>query len=164
MGNIPSNEYWGNRLPRLINYGKHGRLNLRSVKLYADGMILLLKRSIILLFGAPCSGALGSWGAALLAPYSDKPDSHGLMLNSPEILETLVRQFWKDGWQTVRRMVLLVEHRLIIITYDLISVNSLHRGQSKPSHFGYLPRHPHTERRKCVGMASPHRTCSNILT
>ena len=53
MGNIPSNEYWGNQLPRLINYGKHGRLNLRSVKLYADGMILLLRRSIILLFGVP---------------------------------------------------------------------------------------------------------------
>ena len=111
MGNIPSNEYWGNQLPRLIDYGKHGRLNLRSVKLYADGMMLLLKRSIVLLFSVPCSGALGSWGAALLEPYSDKPDSHGLMLNSPEILETLVRQFWKDGWQTVRLMVLLVEHR-----------------------------------------------------
>ena len=113
MGNIPSNKYWGNQLPRLINYGKHGRLNLRSVKLYADGTILLLKRSTVFLFGVPCSGALGSWGAALLAPYSDKPDSHGLMLNSPEILETLVRQFWKDGWQTVRCMVFLVEHWLI---------------------------------------------------
>ena len=109
MGNIPSNEYWGNQLPRLIDYGKHGRLNLRSVKLYTDGTILLLKRSIILLFDVPCSGALGSWGAALLAPYSDKPDSRGLMLNSPEILETLVRQFWKDGWQTVCRMVLLIK-------------------------------------------------------
>jgi hypothetical protein len=115
MGNIPSNEYWGNQLPRLINYGKHGRLNLRSVKLYADGMILLLKRLIVLLFGIPCLGALGSWGAALLAPYSDKPEFHGLMLNSPEILETLIRQFWKDGWQTVRCMVLLVERRLINI-------------------------------------------------
>jgi hypothetical protein len=110
MGNIPSNEYWGNQLPRLINYGKHGRLNLRSVKLYADGMIYCYsKSSILLLFDVPYSGALGSWGAALLAPYSDKPDSHGLMLNSPEILESLVRQFWKDGWQTVRRMVLLVK-------------------------------------------------------
>ena len=78
-------------------------------------MILLPKRSIVLLFGVLCSGALGSWGAALLAPYSDKPDSNGLMLNSPETLETLVRQFWKDGWQTVRCMVHLVERRLINI-------------------------------------------------
>jgi len=37
MGSTTSGEYWGNRLPQLINYGKDGRLNLRSVKLYADG-------------------------------------------------------------------------------------------------------------------------------
>jgi predicted amidohydrolase YtcJ len=77
--------------------------------------LLLMRSTVFLFFGVPCSGALGSWGAALLAPYSDKPDSMGIMLNSPEILETLVRQFWKDGWQTVRRMVLLVGHRLIDI-------------------------------------------------
>ena len=57
MGNIPSDEYWGNQLPRLINYGKHGRLNLRSVKLYADGMTLLLKGSIVPLFDVPRSNA-----------------------------------------------------------------------------------------------------------
>ena len=49
-----------------------------------------------------CSGALGSWGAALIEPYSDDPKTKGLMLTSPEALEKLVRQFWKDGWQTVR--------------------------------------------------------------
>ena len=115
MGNTPSNEYWGDQVPRLFNYGKHGRLNLRSVKLYADGMMVFLKKSIILLFDVSYSGALGSWGAALLAPYSDKPDTQGLMLNSPETLEALVRQFWKDGWQTVRCMVLVIERRLINI-------------------------------------------------
>ncbi|KAF8154107.1 amidohydrolase family-domain-containing protein [Crassisporium funariophilum] len=81
MGNVASEEYWGGQIPRLVDYGKHRRLNLRSIKLFADG-------------------ALGSWGAALLKPYSDKPDTRGLMLNSPENLEKLVRQFWKDGWQT----------------------------------------------------------------
>ncbi|MGH8495533.1 MAG: amidohydrolase, partial [Gammaproteobacteria bacterium] len=45
----------------LIDYG-HGRLTVRSVKLYADG-------------------ALGSRGAALLAPYSDAPDSRGLLFH-----------------------------------------------------------------------------------
>jgi len=64
----------------------------------------LFERSNALWPVVPCSGALGSWSAALLAPYSDKPDSSGLMLSSPEILETLVRQFWKDGWQTVRHL------------------------------------------------------------
>lgn len=81
MGNVPSDEYWGDQIPRLINYGKHRRLNVRGVKLYADG-------------------ALGSWGAALLEPYSDNPSTSGLMLSSPETLGKLVQQFWRDGWQT----------------------------------------------------------------
>lgn len=37
MGNVPSNDYWGPQIPRLSNYGKDGRLNVRSVKLYTDG-------------------------------------------------------------------------------------------------------------------------------
>lgn len=41
MGNVPSDEYWGAQIPRLIDYGKHGRLNVRSVKLVADGTSLL---------------------------------------------------------------------------------------------------------------------------
>ncbi|KAF8966893.1 amidohydrolase family-domain-containing protein [Flammula alnicola] len=81
MGNNGSGEYWGDKIPLLINYGRHGRLNLRSVKLYADG-------------------ALGSWGAALLDPYSDDPKTSGLMLSSPETLEKSLRQFWNNGWQT----------------------------------------------------------------
>jgi hypothetical protein len=40
MGSTASGEYWGDQRPQLINYGKDGRLNLRSVKLYADGPCL----------------------------------------------------------------------------------------------------------------------------
>jgi len=80
MGNVPSENYWGTQIPRLLNFGRHGRLNIRSIKLYTDG-------------------ALGSWGAALLAPYSDKPETSGIMRSTPKALSTLVRQFWKDGWQ-----------------------------------------------------------------
>jgi len=80
MGNVPSTDYWGPQIPRLLNYGKNGRLNVRSVKLFTDG-------------------ALGSWGAALLAPYSDKPDTSGIMLNTPKALSSLVGKFWEDGWQ-----------------------------------------------------------------
>ena len=43
-------------------------------------------------------GALGSWGAALLEPYSDDPKTKGLLLTA---LEQLVRQFWKDDRQTL---------------------------------------------------------------
>ncbi|KAF9260444.1 hypothetical protein L218DRAFT_1002760 [Marasmius fiardii PR-910] len=65
---------------QLVKYGKQGRLTIRSIKLYTDG-------------------ALGSWGAALLEPYSDKPDTKGILRNSPEEMEQLVRKYWKDGWQ-----------------------------------------------------------------
>ncbi|KAF9219325.1 hypothetical protein BS17DRAFT_789499 [Gyrodon lividus] len=80
MGNMDSNEYWGNKIPRLIDYGVGRRLNLRSVKLFTDG-------------------ALGSFGAALLEPYSDNPSTSGIMRVQPQALSTLVKQFWADGWQ-----------------------------------------------------------------
>jgi predicted amidohydrolase YtcJ len=47
------------------------------------------------------TGALGSWGAALLEPYSDDPSTTGIMQTRPEVLKNLVTKFWEDGWQTV---------------------------------------------------------------
>jgi len=82
MGYTPGEEYWGDKTPRLIDYGKQQRLNLRSVKLFMDG-------------------ALGSWGAALLEPYSDKPETQGILLRTPESMKNLINRFWEDGWQTV---------------------------------------------------------------
>ena len=46
-------------------------------------------------------GALGSWGAALLEPYSDNPDTSGIMLITPDKLERLVDGLWLNGWQVV---------------------------------------------------------------
>ena len=40
MGFIESDEYWGKNLTRLVDYGIAERLNLRSVKLFADGLQL----------------------------------------------------------------------------------------------------------------------------
>ncbi|KAH9964935.1 amidohydrolase 3 [Russula dissimulans] len=80
MANVPSNDYWGSQIPRLINYGLYKRLTVRSVKLFADG-------------------ALGSWGAALISPYSDKPDTQGLLVTPPQALHRLVEQFYQDGFQ-----------------------------------------------------------------
>jgi len=34
-----SDPCWGDTIAPLKNYGKHGRLNFRSVKLYADGAV-----------------------------------------------------------------------------------------------------------------------------
>jgi len=62
----------------LLDYGS--RLTIRSVKLYADG-------------------ALGSRGAALLAPYSDDPNNSGLMLATPEHLLDVAKRGRAAGFQ-----------------------------------------------------------------
>jgi len=55
-------------------------LFVRSVKLYSDG-------------------ALGSRGAALLAPYSDDSDNSGLLLTKPKKLQLLVNQILDHQFQ-----------------------------------------------------------------
>lgn len=62
----------------LIGYG--GRLTVRSVKMYADG-------------------ALGSRGAAMLAPYSDDPTNTGLLLSKPEHMLAVARRARAAGYQ-----------------------------------------------------------------
>lgn len=61
------------------SYGKD-MYALRAVKLYADG-------------------ALGSRGAALLAPYSDDPHSHGLLFHSNQEIGTMIGKAMKKGYQ-----------------------------------------------------------------
>lgn len=59
---------------------KTDRLNIRSVKVYADG-------------------ALGSRGAALKDEYSDKHNHHGIMVNRPEEIESLARRIAASDYQ-----------------------------------------------------------------
>ena len=61
-----------------VGYGD--RLTVRAVKLYADG-------------------ALGSRGAALLAPYSDDRGNSGLLVNRPEHLLDVTRRARAAGFQ-----------------------------------------------------------------
>jgi predicted amidohydrolase YtcJ len=63
----------------LLGYG-NDRLTVRSVKLFADG-------------------ALGSRGAALLAPYSDKPDQHGLLFMTDTEMQHKIETAMKAGYQ-----------------------------------------------------------------
>ncbi|KAI6118109.1 amidohydrolase family-domain-containing protein [Pisolithus sp. B1] len=80
MGHLSPAEYWGDKLPRLVDYGVGGRLNLRSIKLFVDG-------------------SLGSSGAALLEPYSDNPATSGIMRIQEDVLSDLVKRFHANGWQ-----------------------------------------------------------------
>jgi hypothetical protein len=63
----------------LIGYA-HDMYALRAVKLYADG-------------------ALGSRGAALLAPYTDDPHSHGLLFHSNEEIDAMIAKAMRKGYQ-----------------------------------------------------------------
>ena len=59
---------------------KTDRLNVRSFKYYADG-------------------ALGSRGACLLQPYSDRPNESGFLLNTPEHFADGARAMIESGFQ-----------------------------------------------------------------
>jgi predicted amidohydrolase YtcJ len=59
---------------------KTDRLNVRSIKVYADG-------------------ALGSRGACLLQPYSDKPGWSGFLLSSPAHFDSVANYIYQKGWQ-----------------------------------------------------------------
>jgi predicted amidohydrolase YtcJ len=59
---------------------KTDRLNVRAIKVYADG-------------------ALGSRGACLLAPYTDRPDWQGFLLSSPEHFDSVASIIYEKGFQ-----------------------------------------------------------------
>lgn len=59
---------------------KTDRLNVRSFKVYGDG-------------------ALGSRGACLLEPYSDKPGHTGFLLSKPEHFDSVANWISSKGWQ-----------------------------------------------------------------
>jgi predicted amidohydrolase YtcJ len=59
---------------------KTDRLNVRSFKVYGDG-------------------ALGSRGACLLQPYSDKPNWSGFLLSSPAHFDSVANTIANMGWQ-----------------------------------------------------------------
>jgi predicted amidohydrolase YtcJ len=64
----------------IVNGAYGGRLWVRAIKMYADG-------------------ALGSRGAALLAPYSDDPQNCGLVLASRERIERGAEDAIRTGFQ-----------------------------------------------------------------
>jgi predicted amidohydrolase YtcJ len=63
----------------LLGYG-NDMLDVRAVKLYADG-------------------ALGSRGAAMLAPYSDDPKNTGLLFHAPDELTAMIGKALGKGYQ-----------------------------------------------------------------
>jgi len=71
----------------------------RSIKLYSDG-------------------ALGSRGAALLAPYDDDPDNIGLMLTTYETIMPVLRTALKDGVQVNTHAIGDKANQLVLNWYE----------------------------------------------
>ncbi|KAH8084879.1 amidohydrolase family-domain-containing protein [Cristinia sonorae] len=90
---------------RLERYGEDGRLDVTSVKIFTDG-------------------ALGSWGAALLEPYSDNPDTSGLMRTSEAKLEEIVKKVWDDGWQVNIHCIGDRANKAVLDIYERLLSNS----------------------------------------
>lgn len=77
---------------------KTDRLNVRSVKLYADG-------------------ALGSRGACLLEPYADAPDQTGFLLLSAKELERSLTEIHNSDYQANTHCIGDSANRLILDIY-----------------------------------------------
>jgi|ERR1043166_3491218 predicted amidohydrolase YtcJ len=84
--------------PIIDAYGHH--LTVRTLKLYADG-------------------SLGSRSAALLAPYSDKPETSGFLTSKPEELQPLLREALRKGIQIQTHAIGDRGNRYILDQYEL---------------------------------------------
>ena len=63
-------------------------------------------------------GALGSRGAALLAPYSDKPDTSGFLTQTPEDLRPMFKEALRRGIQVETHAIGDRANRLILDLYE----------------------------------------------
>jgi predicted amidohydrolase YtcJ len=77
---------------------KTDRLNVSSLKLFSDG-------------------ALGSRGAYLLEPYSDKPESKGLMLKPEEHFDAMAKLIFENGFQMCTHAIGDAANRMMLKIY-----------------------------------------------
>jgi len=75
------------------------KLTVRGIKLYIDG-------------------ALGSRGAALLAPYSDAPDSRGLLINTESVLFPILTEALRRGVQVETHAIGDRGNRIMLDLYE----------------------------------------------
>jgi predicted amidohydrolase YtcJ len=80
-------------------FGNDGRLAIRAIKLYADG-------------------ALGSRGAALLAPYSDDPSNTGLLRTTQAQVQDLCERALRAGFQICTHAIGDRGNRVVLDAYE----------------------------------------------
>ena len=112
--------------PPIIRYGD--RLTVRAIKMYADG-------------------ALGSRGAALLAPYSDEPGNTGLLVTRPAHILEVARRARAAGFQVNTHAIGDRGVRNVLDAYEQAGVTSADRFRIEhlqvvaPSDFTRLAQH-----------------------
>ena len=84
---------------------ENGMVSVYGVKIYADG-------------------ALGSWGAALLSPYSDKPETSGTMLINSTTLRNVVTEWYNAGYQVSTHCIGDLANHIIVQIYKDLLANS----------------------------------------
>ncbi|KAF2023266.1 amidohydrolase 3 [Setomelanomma holmii] len=77
----------------------NGKFHVRSVKLFGDG-------------------ALGSWGSAMIEPYTDKPSSSGSLLVNATTLSRLTLDWAKEGYQVNIHAIGDLANRLAIDAFE----------------------------------------------
>lgn len=80
---------------------KTDRLNVRSFKVFADG-------------------ALGSRGACLLQPYTDKPGHYGFLLSDQKHFEEVAKKIAEKGFQMCTHAIGDSANRMILNTYSKV--------------------------------------------
>jgi len=99
---LEGDEAWlESQLAAGVSQDAAGRLVIRAVKMYADG-------------------ALGSRGAWLLAPYTDRPDTSGLPVNPTETLERIARLCARYGFQACTHAIGDRANRTILDVYQRV--------------------------------------------
>lgn len=94
---------------------RSGRLQMRALKLYADG-------------------ALGSRGAALLRDYSDDPGNRGLLFQSQQVLDEVVRRATDCGVQVAVHAIGDAGNRQVIATYAKLAADTRERLRLRIEH------------------------------
>jgi predicted amidohydrolase YtcJ len=94
--------------------------SLRGIKLYMDG-------------------ALGSRGAALSLPYSDEPQSSGLLLAPPEHIEAMAQWAIRNGYQVATHAIGDRANELVLRAYAQAGVKAPSNLRFRVEHAQVLP-------------------------
>ena len=103
---------------RLVNYFDERGMELAASRRFETDTIR--NRGVKLYM----DGALGSRGALLLAPYSDRPDTSGVSLMEPDRLQALMQEAASKGVQLAIHAIGDLANRRILDQYELVGLGA----------------------------------------